>query len=94
MLLTEMFGGGRAAPNIEPMDEVITPDGPGIVVDASQNRDGHYVWFQVDLSDGHGASEVHRYHIRDLKPVQDYGKATAYLSQSPDRKGQNFKDQA
>ena len=74
MLLTEMFGHplsgvkytDRNAPDI--MDRVMTPDGSGIIVDSSQNNDGYYVFFKVDLDDSDG--QVKTYHIKDVKKIE------------------------
>lgn len=82
-----MFG-RRQAPNIDIMDHVMTPDGPGYVVDSSQNRDGHYVWFKVHLEDGPFAGETNTFHLKDLRPINKQGKATAYLNDAPNRIGQ------
>lgn len=88
-----MFG-RRKAPEINPMDQVMTPDGPGLVMSAAQNSDGHYVHFKVSLDDGPMEGEYRQYHIRDLYPLSARrSKAVNYLDHAPEP-GQNFDDKA
>jgi hypothetical protein len=93
MFLNEMFG-RRAAPEINPGDQVITPRGSAIVLDARQNRDGHYVWFTVEHMWGELDGEQEEFHIRELKPIQDHGEAANYLDHAPDRAGGNIDTEA
>ena len=95
MLLNEMFGAlkGRPAPDIAPGDTVETPLGRGVVIDARQNRDGHYVMFTVELTHGPHADEISDFGINELRPLPA-SKATNYLNDAPVRKGTNFDQEA
>ena len=50
-----------------PGDTVLTPDGRGIVIDSSQNNDGYYVFFEIDLATDADEHDVRRYHISAVK---------------------------
>lgn len=53
----------------DPADYVMTPDGRGVVVDSSQNNDGYYVNFVVELIDGENDGVKKRYNLRDIKKI-------------------------
>jgi hypothetical protein len=93
MLLQEMFGRGRAAPEINPADTVETPMGRGVVIDARQNRDGHYVMFTVEITHGPHTDEISDFGIHELRPLPA-SKATNYLDHAPDRAGGNIDTEA
>lgn len=62
-----MFGSNSWAPDINPADSVMTPRGKGVVIDARQDRNGYYVHFVVELTDGPHDGERSDFHIRDLQ---------------------------
>jgi len=92
MLLTEMFGAGAWAPDINPADTVMTPRGKGVVIDARQNRDGHYIFFTVELLDGPHDGERSDFNIDELSLLPS-APVTGYLNDAPEP-GQNFSDKA